>query len=98
MEIMRTVDGKKYKFKLTKREIRMAYLEHQHLNDIEDIMDVFNSMSDDELMENYGKTYRELKKLAPDMATQMRKYINRDDVSWQSARDGAIAEYACGGK
>lgn len=92
MKIKRTILGEEEEFELTPDELYMAYREQEHKFDLSDVEDVFNGFDDDELVDMYGRTRDEIKERYEDIAYEMRRNIDKYEMSWQYARDAAIAE------
>lgn len=92
MTITREINGQTIEIELTSQELYEAYLEKQNEFDRQDIEDVFNGFDDDELEDMYGMTRAQLEEKIPELAHEMRRNIDKYDMSWQAARDEAIAE------
>lgn len=92
MTIVREIGGTSVKITLTDDELYCAYKEKEHMLDICDVQDVFTSRDDEELMEAYGMTRSEIANKYDEIATEMRKNIDKYDMRWQEARDAAIAD------
>ena len=90
MTIMRVINGIETEIELTDRELWEAYEEEQHKCDLSDIDNAFEDLTDDELIEDYGKTRGELEELKEAMACRYRKYRDNYDESWIGDRDEAI--------
>lgn len=78
-------------FELTADELYNAYREQQFLFDRADIEDQFE-MSDEDCIECYGIRKKEAESLFDDMAVEMRRNIDKYDMSWEYARDEAVRE------
>ena len=92
MTIKREINSQTIEIELTSQELYEAYLEKENEFDRQDIEDVFNSLDDDELEDMYGLTREQITEKIPELAHEMRRNINKYDMSWQAARDVAIAE------
>lgn len=92
MKITRNVNGKAVEFELTRDELYSAYEEQEHIFDKADVEDVFDSMLDEEVIENYGISKSIAEGLLDEMAYRMRHYIDKHDMSLESARDEAITD------
>lgn len=90
MTIIRTINGVETEIELTQSELWKAFEEKQHKFDLEDIDSAFEDLTDNELIEDYGKTRGELEELREAMAYRYRKYRNNHDESWIGDRDEAI--------
>ena len=90
MTIMRVINGVEMEFELTANELWEAFEEEQHKCDLSDIENAFEDLTDDELIEDYGKTLAELEELKEAMACRYRKYRDNYDESWINDRDEAI--------
>ena len=89
MIIKRNINGTEVEIELTYNELREAYSEWQESCDLEDILNAFEDMTDDDLMEVYGKTREEIEPLVDQMAWMYRKYMDNCD-DWIYRRDSAI--------
>lgn len=83
--IWRTVDGVKYCFELSGHELFEAFSYQEHLFDMQDVEDMVDSYAED-----YGVPLDVAHAMIDSMATEMRRNIDKYDMSWQSARDDAI--------
>ena len=90
MTIKRIINGVEVEITLTDGELWEAYEEEQHKCDLSDIDNAFEDLTDNKLMEIYGKTLAELEELREDMAYRYRKYRDNYDESWIDDRDEAI--------
>ncbi len=97
MKIKRTIYlenekvSQEMEFELTSNELQTAYDEKQSEYDLMDVSNLFDNMSDEEVVESYGITRSEAEKLFEDMALEMRKNICKYDMHWDVARDNAIS-------
>ena len=89
MKIKRYVNGAEVEFELTYAELCNARNEWQRDCDRGDILNAFEDMTDDDLMEVYGKTREEIEPLVDRMAWTYRKYMDNCD-DWIYRRDSAI--------
>lgn len=92
MTIKRMVNGTEVEFELSDRELYNAYKEQEHEFDTEDVLDVFDAYEDNELVETYGKTRKDLEAMAGDIAYEMRRNIDKYEMSWEYARDDAVKQ------
>ena len=92
MKIYRTVSGIEYSFELTNAELAQAFSEHQYRLDKQDITEYGEYMTDDEIVETYGVTRQEFDELTGEIASTMRRYIDKYDMDWTYARDEAIRD------
>lgn len=92
MTIKREINGQTVEIELTSHETYEAYLEKQNEFDKQDIEDVFYGFDDEELEDMYGLTREQLIEKTPELAAEMRRNIDKYDMTWQEARDAAIAE------
>lgn len=75
-------------FELTKNELYQAYLEQEHEFDRDSCLYYIDECFSEE--EWYGrKSYDEIVQLADEMADELRRIINRDDVDEGTALDEA---------
>ena len=90
MTIKRVINGVETEITLTDSELWEAYEEEQHKCDLSDIENAFEDLTDDELVQMYGRTRAEIEELKDDMAYRYRKYRDNYDESWIGDRDAAI--------
>lgn len=90
MKIVR--DGKE--IELTPQELVDAYMEQQELFDIADVRTLLECFDDEELQISYGGTFAQLEPLIEEMATRMRRYIDKYDMNWDYAREEAVLDIA----
>ena len=91
MNITRYIHGNPVSIEMTQKELQEAYLEQQAIYDKQDILDVIACEKEyDE--DFYGISKNEFLRLADDMATRMRQYIEKYDMSWDDARNDAITD------
>lgn len=91
MKITRIIDGSTYETELTSSELFEAFREQEFQFDRNDIEDMFNSFSDEELEIEYDMSRKELELLFDDMAMEMRRNMDKYGMSWDYARDDAIS-------
>lgn len=91
MTITRTVNGEKFTFELTQRELRAAWYEEQQNCDESDILWAIEDYTDEEIIDSYGVTKAQFEALVPQMAHRLRKYQDNDD-SFPELRDWAICD------
>lgn len=92
MKINRTIDGKQVEIELTDDELYDAYLEKEFIFDKQSIEDAICGWSDQEVLEVYDVDRTKFLSLADDMAAEMRRNIDKYEMSWSYARDEAIAD------
>lgn len=90
MTITRVIDGTPHEIELTPSEIYGAYVVQQFEFDKDDIEDLICGLSDDDVRSCYGVNTETFRSLIEDMAYEMRRQINKYDVSWEYARDEAV--------
>lgn len=90
MTITREIDGKVREIALTPSEIYGAYVVQQFEFYRGDIEDLICGLNDEDVKECYGVSTQEFKDLIDDMAYEMRRQIDKYDVTWEYARDEAI--------
>lgn len=91
MKVMRYVNGAEVEFELTYAELHEAHNVWQESCDREDILNAFEDMTDNDLMETYGKTREEIEPLVNKMVWLYRKYMDNCD-DWILRRDNAIED------
>lgn len=92
LKILRNMNGEDVEFELTRGELYSAYEEQQHIFDKADVEDIIDQMDDDTIMANYGVSMAAAEDLVDEIAYRMRRYIDKYDMSWESARDEAIKD------
>ena len=92
MQITREVNGKPQTFELTATELYNAYKEQQHRFDRNDIEDLICGLSNDEVTESYGVDKQVFTSKIDDIANEMRRNIDKYDISWSDARYEAVLE------
>ena len=90
MNITREINGVIHEIELTDNELYQAYLEKEFQFDRMDVEDVFDGISDDDLIEAYGVGFDAIAPLIDEMAEQKRRNMDKYDMSWDYARDDAI--------
>jgi len=92
MKIQRTINGIKYTIELLPEELVDAFYEQRNKFDIEDIVSYAEDMTNEEMKEEYGCTYNEFLSAKEIMAEEMRRNIDKFDMSFVDARAYAIKE------
>lgn len=92
MKITRTINGTAVEIELTAQEMRAAYDEQQHEYDCDDVRTLFDSFSDDDLIDMYGYPRSALDPYVGEIADEMRRMIYKYDVDWDYARETAASE------
>lgn len=90
MTITRTVGGEQLSFELTESELANAYFEQQYKFDQQDVMDLICGWDDDDVLGVFGVTVEEYGKLSEDIATEMRRNMDKYDMDFDYARDEAV--------
>ena len=91
MTITREILGTPVTIELTSREIYDAHNLYQHECDMQDCKDIYEYLSDEDIIKSYGVTRRELDDSLDAMATELRRNIDKYDMHWDSARDEAFS-------
>ena len=94
MTVKRVIEGNEHVIELTKAELSDAFFEQQAIFDRYDIEDELNAYEDKEIKLYYGLDRNTLTSLIDDMACRMRRYIDKYEYDWHSARDEAIRDVA----
>lgn len=92
MKISREIGGVVHEIELTDRELYAAYEEQEHIFDREDVREVFDNMTDKDVLDTYGITASEASSLIEAMAYEKRRQIDKYGTEWFEARDDAIRE------
>ena len=90
MTITRTVGDKQVSFELTESELVNAYFEQQYKFDVRDVKDLICGWDDDDVLGVYGITVAEYEKLSDDIASEMRRNMDKYDMDFDYARDEAV--------
>ena len=89
MTIFRTFDGVTHEIELYPYELYGAFCVQQHLFDIEDIENWFACGED---ISEYGLSEQEVVSLYEEMASELRRNIDKYDMDWSYARDAAVRD------
>lgn len=92
MTIIRTIASKSYPITLTREEAWGCYLEVQRKLDLEDIKDLFSGLTDDDTIPWIGAAVKECVPLFDEMASELRRNIDKYDMTWDSAREYAVRD------
>ena len=92
MKISRKIDGKEVEIELTDDELYDAYLDKEFIFDKQGVEDTICGWSDQEVLEVYDVDRTKFLSLADDMAVEMRRNIDKYEMSCSYARDEAIAD------
>lgn len=90
MTIKREINGVVYEFKLTDMELYSAYVEQEHIYDKDGVVSFFDAFEDEDIMDSYGMTRKDVESVFDDIAYEMRRNINKYDMLWEYALDEAI--------
>ena len=90
MIIKREICGVVREFELTPQELTAAYYERQAAFDLQDVEDYFEQYSDDEIHLYYGTSKAEVEAKYDEIASEMRRNINKYEMGWYEARETAI--------
>ena len=91
MQIKRTINNNETVIELTDQELFNAYCEQQFIFDRSDITDVADGIeNEDDFVGTYGIDRKTFDSLLDDMAYEMRRNIDKYEMSWEYARDDAI--------
>lgn len=99
MKIAREINGQMVEIELTSEEVRSAYLEEEHENDVQDVKTLLESLDPEEFYEDYKVSLTwayNNDELVENIAVEMRKNIDKYDMHWDSARDEAVADVIAG--
>ena len=89
MKIKREINGEQYDIELTEEELYNAYREQEFLFDKQDVLNMIDGLSDDEIHDILYVDRATFEKYTEDMACEMRRNIDKYDMSWDAARDEA---------
>lgn len=78
-------------FELTPEELRQAYYEQEAIYDRLDMEHYIEENEESLLYQGYSKDYiNKLKEYLDDMGSELRRCIDKYDMSWEYARDEAF--------
>lgn len=92
MTIVRTINGTTFHIKLLPEELIEAFFEQRDKFDIEDIVSYAEEIGSKELKATFGCTYQEYLNMKEEMAEEMRRNMDKYDMSFADAREYAIRE------
>ena len=92
MKIKRTIDGRPYEFELTQRELYDAFAEQEFQFDLDNVRNHFSDYTDDDFLEEYGYTREEAEKKFEDVASELRRNMDKYEMSFEYAMSAAVAE------
>jgi len=92
MKIKRTIDGKEFEFELTPQELYDAFAEQEFQYDLSSVRSYFEDYSDDDLYEEYTMTREELEACFEDIAVELRRNMDKYDMSFEYALPTAVSE------
>lgn len=88
MTIERTISKVKYNFKLTPDELYEAYVEQQHLFDVESVISYGETF--ETIEEDLGCTYSEYLSMKEEIADELRSNIDNHEMSFDYALSEAV--------
>lgn len=89
MKIQRTINGAKVNIELLPDELLDAFYEQRDKFDIEDIIS-YGEMFGSDFEAEMGVSYNEFLSMKEEMAAEMRRNIDKYDMSFEYARSEAI--------
>lgn len=92
MKIIREIDGEEFCFELSPQELRAAFLELEHRNDVCDVESYFDNMKDEKIVSEFENTRNGVKRYYDDIAYEMRRLIEKYEMDWIYAREEAARE------
>ena len=92
MKIKRTIDGQEFEFELTPSELYDAFAEQQFQYDLSIVRYYFEDYSDDDIKEEYGRTRKELEACFEDIAVELRRNMDKYEMSLEYALPTAVNE------
>lgn len=92
MKIKRIIDGKEFEFELTPQELYDAFAEQQFQYDLSIVRYYFEDYSDDDIKEEYGRTRNELEACFEDIAVELRRNMDKYEMSLEYALPTAVSE------
>lgn len=92
MKIKREINGEEFEFELTPQELYDAFDEQEFKFDLESVRTYFEDYSDDDLYDDYMMTREELEACFEDIATQLRRNMDKYGMSFEYALPTAVSE------
>lgn len=92
MTIYRTIGSDPEPITLTSEEAWNCYCEVQHKLDLDDIKDIFSGLTDDDTILWIGASVKECVPLFDEMASELRRNIDKYDMTWDAAREYAVRD------
>ena len=90
MTIKRTFDDKEIQTELTDDELRSAYKEYQFSRDYNNVRFYFLDYTDNDFLEEFGITRQDAEKKFEEIACELRRNIDKYDMSYDYALPAAI--------
>lgn len=92
MKIKRRIPGSReqIEIELTGDELYEAYLEQEYEFDLNGVINHFDAFEDEDLVQTYGKTRKELSELHGNIARELRRLMDRYDMQYDYALTEAI--------
>lgn len=92
MKINREINGKIYEFELTEQELYDAFAEQEFQFDLENVRNYFEDYTAEDFRDEYGITIEEAEEKFEDIAYQLRRNIDKYDMSFEYALPAAVSE------
>lgn len=90
MTIKRAINGEEFAFELTKDELFNAYLEQEFIFDKENVAGYLESLGSDWTEDNYGLSLDEAMQYVDDIASELRRNIDKYEMGFDYAIDEAL--------
>ena len=93
MKITREFNGQAVEFELTHDEMMRTFFEQQEAFDAQDVKALTENFSEEDFIEIYGLSPSVVLENAEEIGSRMRKYMDKYDMNWESARDEAVSDW-----
>lgn len=90
MKIKRTIDGREIEIELTEQELFDAFTEQEFIFDLDNVRNYFMDYTDEDFQQEYGISREEAESRFEDVASQLRRNIDKYDMDYEYAISEAI--------
>ena len=90
MKIKRTIDGREIEIELTEQELFDAFVEQEFIFDLDNVRNYFMDYTDEDFQERYGLSREEAESRFKDVASQLRRNIDKYGMNYEYAMSEAI--------
>lgn len=92
MTIKREIDGKEFEFELTPSELYDAFAEQEYKFDLENVRSFFADYTDEDYQSEFGLTKEEAEKKFEDIAIELRRNMDKYEMTFDYAISDAISD------